>query len=459
MPDTVDEPKSEAADVAEAVAAGVATDQQVAERLEHVPAQDAAAVLADMPRERAADVAEFLQPTTAAEIVAQLDAEIAGELIEAMDRPEAALVLAEMDPDDRVDVLDEVDEDVHDQLVAALEPEERAEVERLEQFEPDTAGGIMTLEVTALYEGLTVGDAIEELRTQSETLEQMFYVYVVDRRGHLVGVLSMRDLILARPARVLNEIMIPNVKSVPADMDQEAVAHFMRRYGYLAVPVVDAQHKLVGIITADDVQDVLEEEATEDVQVLFGAGAEERLTSPWTLSFQKRVGWLGVNLATAFGGAAVVGAFAGTIERMAVLAAFLPIVSAVGGNASVQAMAVTVRGLSAGDVDGALVRRVLVRELKVGVFAGASIGALMFGLALLYAGNQLGWPAGARLGGVVALAMLANLTLGCVVGTSVPMLMHKLGFDPAQSATIFTTALTDAVGFLLLLSLAAALLL
>jgi magnesium transporter len=276
-----------------------------------------------------------------------------------------------------------------------------------------------------------------------------------------VGVLSMRDLIMARSDQTLLQIMIPRqrVRVLFAEMDQEEVANLFRRYHYLAMPVVDRQDRLLGLVTVDDIVDVIQEETTEDVHKLFGAGAEEKLTSPWHFSFRKRVGWLAVNLATAFVGAAIVAAFESTIAALAILAAFLPVVSAVGGNASVQAMAVTVRGLSGSGIDGRLILRVLARELKVGAVAGACIGAILFVIAVAYGGPALGVPRAAQLGLVVATALLANVTLGCLVGTSVPIIMHRIGFDPAQSATIFTTATTDAVGFLLLLFLAAVFLL
>ncbi len=433
----------------------------VAAAVSEVEPHDAAHLLSQLPPERAGAVVPLLEPGQMAQIVTQMDADRAAEVLESMHPDHATAVLAELSPDDRVDILDELPEEKHDELVAGLDAEDRAEVRLLEQYAPDTAGGIMTPEVTKLYEYLSVQDAIETLRRLHEELEQMFYVYVIDRHGHLCGVLSMRDLILARPETRLSEIMIPRdkVRALPADMDQEEVANLFRRYHYLAMPVVDRHERLIGLVTVDDVVDVMQEETTEDVHKLFGAGAEEKLTSPWYYSFQKRVGWLGVNLLTAFVGAAVVAAFQGTIAQLAILAAFLPIVSAVGGNASVQAMAVTVRGLAAGRVDRALLRQVLVRELKVGVVAGIVIGLLMFGITVVTSGHDVGWSRAAEYGTVVAAAMVANLTLGCLVGTSVPVLMQRLGFDPAQSATIFTTAITDAVGFLLLLALAATFLL
>jgi magnesium transporter len=257
----------------------------------------------------------------------------------------------------------------------------------------------------------------------------------------------MRDLILAKPERPLREIMIKNVRAVPATMDQEMVAHEMRRYGYLAMPVVDEQNKLIGLITLDDVMDVMEEETTEDVQKLFGAGAEERLTSPWPFSFKKRVWWLQVNLLTAFFAGAVVGIFEDTISRFAVLAIYMPIVAGMGGNASAQAMAVAVRGLAVGRIDRSTLYKVLHRELFVGVLTGVVVGLTTAAVALIWQKNPI-------LGVVVALALMINHTLACTTGAGIPFLMKKLGFDPAQSATIFATTVTDVVGFFCLLGLA-----
>lgn len=421
----------------------------VAEQIENVPAVDGAEMMHGLTPEQAADVAEYLDPNTAADVLAEMDAQDAAHVIEDMETPEASMVLAAMDPDDRVDILDHVTDKLHDELVAELGAEDADEVRRLEQYPPDTAGGIMTTDVTSLYEYVSVDDAIHLLRRMSEELEQMFYVYIIDRRQHLVGVLSMRDLILAKPERRLRDIMIPNVRSVPATMDQEEVANLMRRYGYLAMPVVDERGRLVGLITHDDVLEVLQEEAREDVQRMFGAGAEERLTSPWQFSFQKRVGWLLVNLGTAFAAAAVVGMFEGTIARLAILAAYMPIVAGMGGNASAQAMAVAIRGIALGEVDRKLLGRILYREAIVGLLTGIVIGLVTAVIALLFNANQ-----GVLFGVVVGVALIINHTLACVTGVFIPFVMKSLGFDPAQSATIFATTVTDIVGFFCLLGLA-----
>ena len=424
--------------------------RDVAARIEEIPAADGADVLETMPPGEAADVAEYLDPTTAGAILSEMDPALAATVVSDMEAPEASMVLAAMHPDDRVDVLEHIPAPMHDAIVGEMNAEDVEEVRQLEQYPPDTAGGIMTTDVTALYEYLSVGEAINQLRELNETLEQMFYVYVIDRRGHLIGVLSMRDLILARPDRLLRQIMRTNVVSVPATLDQEQVARLMRRFGYLAMPVVDGRNRLVGIVTLDDVVDVVEEEATEDVQKMFGAGAEERLTSPWVFSFQKRVWWLLVNLATAFMAAAVVGLFSETIQKWVVLAFYMPVIAGMGGNASAQAMAVAVRGLALGQVDRTLLGRVLVRQFLVGLLTGVVIGLITGAIAAIFHHDQ-GWS----LAMVVTLALIINHTLATVSGAGIPFIMNSLGFDPAQSATIFATTVTDVGGFFSLLGLAA----
>ena len=443
--------RQERDDAIAAATAGPAQDmpREVASRIEEIPAADGAAVLQNLSTEQAADVAEYLDPETAGRILSEMDPVLAASVVTDMDPPEASMVLAAMDPDDRVDVLEYVPEKVHDAIVGEMDAEEAQEVRDLEQYPPDTAGGIMTTQVTSLYEGLTVEEAIAELRRLSAELEQMYYVYVVDRRRHLVGVLSMRDLILSRPGRRLSQIMRPDVASVPATMDQEQVARMMQKYGFLAIPVVDARNRLLGIITVDDVVDVLQEEATEDVHKMFGAGAEERLTSPWFFSYRKRVVWLLVNLATAFMAASVVGMFSETIEQMVILAMYMPVIAGMGGNASAQAMAVAVRGIALGQVDRSLLRQVLYRQFLVGLFTGVTVGLVTFFVARMVH-HDYPW----ELALVVALAMVFNMAVACLSGAAIPFVMKSLGFDPAQSATIFATTLTDIGGFFSLLGLA-----
>jgi magnesium transporter len=300
----------------------------------------------------------------------------------------------------------------------------------------------------ALPEGSTVGDAVDELRRHGDEAAPS-YVYVVDAAARLVGVVSMRDLVLARPATPLRRVMRTDVVSVGAADAPEAVARVLRRGRYAALPVVDRAGRLVGTVTADDVMDSIERDATEDVQQMFGAGPEERLTTPWHLSFRRRLPWLMVNLGLAAVGASVVGAFERTIGAWTVLAMYMPIVAGMGGNASAQAMAVAVRGIAVGDADRISLRRVVARELRVGAASGIVTGAAAAGVALvLHRGH------GTLLGALVGTSLLINHTVACAWGAAIPFLMKWLGFDPAQSATIFTTTLTDVLGFFTLLGLA-----
>jgi magnesium transporter len=422
-------------------------DERMALRLEDIPAADGARVLGDLPTGEAADVAEALDPHTAADILSEMEPTDAARVVADMERPEASVVLSAMDPDDRVDVLGELDQEDRDRLVDDLPADDANEVRRLEIHPADTAGGLMTTDVTALREDLSVQQAIEQLRKLRERHEQMFYSYVIDARRHLVGVLSMRDLIFAAPERRVADIMICNVHALPANLDQEEVARSFKKFNYLAMPVVDDRGRLLGIVTVDDVVDVIEREATEDVQKIFGAGPEERLISPWHYSFKARTPWLVVNLATAFLAGWVVSWFDSTIAAITVLAVYMPIVAGMGGNASAQAMAVTIRGIATGERGRAVVRHVIIREAIVGVLTGLIIGVITAAVILLWQGS---FP----LAVVVLTALVVNHTLACVSGAAVPFAMKRLGFDPAQSATIFATTVTDVAGFFCLLGLA-----
>lgn len=423
---------------------------EIATRIEEISAGEAARLMEQLTSAKAADVAEALDPPTASRFLARMNIRRAADVVAAMEVAEAGMVLSAMNPDDRVDILGRLPLDLHDALVAELNVEERAEVKHLEQFPPDTAGGIMTSEVTALYEYITIENAIQLLRRLNEELEQMFYVYVINRRGQLVGVLSMRDLILAKPDSQLRNIMIKNVRCVPATMSQHDVAKLMRNYGYLAVPVVDADNGLLGLITLDDVVDVIQEEATEDFQRMFGAGAEERLTSPWHFSFKKRIWWLEINLATAFMAASVVAMFSDTIQAVPILAAYQTIVSGMGGNGGAQAMAVAIRGIATGESSGTVLRRALRQQFLVGLWSGVVVGLTTGIIAAVFNYSHHGIV----LGLVVFAALFFNHINACITGVCIPFVMKRFGFDPAQSSTIFATTFTDCGGFFACLGLA-----
>lgn len=422
---------------------------EVAEQMKDIAPENGAAALEFLPPRVAANAAARMDTNLAAKIIGRMDTAMGAKLFELMPVDSAAKILCAMEPDDRVDALEKLDHRLHEALIDRMGAAQAEETRKLELYPPDTAGGIMTTNVTALPRHLSVEQAIAELRRLHEKSAQLFYVYVVDQNRRLMGVLSMRDLVLARPDEQVDRIMFKDVRSIPATLDQEEVARRMKSSRFLAMPVVDEAERLVGLVTYDDVVDVIQEEASEDLQRMFGAGAEERLNSPWRFSFSKRIGWLAVNLLTAFFAGWVVGLFGSTISRFAVLAIYMPVVSGMGTNAGAQAMSVAIRGITSGVTDKKMLRSVLFREMIVGALGGLVIGSATACIAALFQ-----YQHGYALGLVVAVSLMITQTIACVSGSGLPFLMRKLGFDPAQSATIFATTVSDVTGFATLLGFA-----
>ncbi len=423
--------------------------RELAERLRTFEPADGAVALEILPPEAAAGAAQLLPRSMAADMLRRVEPERAEGLFALMVPQAASDILSAMAPDDRVDVLRQCSRKLHDTLVRDMAPAEAAETRQLEQYSARSAGGIMTTEVTALPKTYTVEQAIAELRKIHQKSGQLFYVYVVDDQRRLVGVLSMRNLVLAETNYLLENILIPNVKSVPATMDREEVARLMRASRFLALPVVDEDGRLAGLITLDDVVDVIHEEATEDVQRMFGAGAEERLSSSWHFSFSKRIWWLQVNLGTAFLAGLVVAVFGSTMHRLSFLAIYIPVISSMGSNAGAQAMSVAIRGITQGRPNQKLLRHVLNRETIVGFLSGIVIGVTTAIIAMIWQFHH-----GVALGVVLGVSIIITQTLACITGAAIPFIMRQLGFDPAQSAIIFISTITDIAGFALLLGLA-----
>jgi magnesium transporter len=304
--------------------------------------------------------------------------------------------------------------------------------------------------VFSLNEETTVGEAIAQLQV-SEDWEMVFYIYVVDQRNHLVGVLSLRQLIQRRPEIHLKDIVTPQVISVSTHTDQEEVAQLVASYNLLAIPVVDSENKLVGFIPVDDVIDVIKEEATEDIYRLAGLDVAERVLSPPRTSVRMRIPWLVLNLATAFLVALVVSFFEDTIRQFAVLAVFMPVVPLLGGNAGTQTLTVMVRGIALGELRWSNSRKALIKEVLVGTANGVTIGIIVALVALAWKGS----PA---LGVVLGLSMFGTLIMAAIAGTLVPLALRWFKVDPALASSVFVTTTTDVVGFLFFLGLGAQLL-
>ncbi len=408
---------------------------EIAQDLEDLSQEEILQILQQLPPGLAGDVLEQLRPRLSAWLVAHLD------------RDEASDLLEEMEPDDAVDVIEQFRPEEQRELLGRMEAEEAKLLEELIVHSPDTAGGIMSPEVVALPKELTVEETIAELRRVAEGAETIYYAYVVDEERRLLGVLSMRDLTLSSPGRRLEEFMIQDVLKVDVEMDKEEVARLFDRYNYMALPVVNSQGHLLGIVTVDDVIDVLRQEVTEDMHRLVGVAVEERVFSPLRSSVKRRLPWLYINLITALLAAGVVAFFEGAIARMAALAIFMPIIAGQGGNAGVQTVTVIVRGIALGEIDVGKGRRALVKELALGLLHGLAIGIPVALLTLLWKGDP--W-----LGVVVGLAMFLNMIIAGIFGAAIPLGLRLAGLDPALSASIFLTTATDIFGFLLLLGLA-----
>ena len=394
-------------------------------------------------------VLRFLPEEKASDILSEMDAPDSAEVVAAMREPRALKILEELEPDDAADVVAELDEADRSRLMSKLEPDTAKTVEALLHYDPETAGGVMTPECATIEPEMTVNEAIEQIRHFYEETEQIYAIYVVNREHHLMGLVAMRDLILARPDQKIEEIMNPQIKGMCSpDIDREEVALSLAEHNLLAIPVVDADGKLLGMVTHDDVVDILQDEATEDIQILVGAGADESIHDDIFYSIRRRHPWLLVNLLTAFMAAGVVYMFAEQIAQLALLAVFMPVIASMGGNTGNQALVVAIRSMSMGEVRLNDALRLCRKELTMGLINGSLIGILA-GLATYVLVREV------KISLVVFAAIILNMGLAGLAGATIPLLLRKFKYDPAHGSSIFLTTLTDIAGFFIFLSLGA----
>ncbi|HEV8660968.1 MAG TPA: magnesium transporter [Thermoanaerobaculia bacterium] len=388
----------------------------------------------------------LIEAGKAARTLLELDEADLNEITSSLDDATIAAICSSSAPDDAADLLDALDNERRERILELLGATQSAKLESLLEGEEETAGSLMNTEFLALSEDLTVAEAVEAIR-QYPRKESFFYVYCVDEGGHLVGVLSLRSLILASAAARLKDIMVQSVVRTQVDSTPEEVAQIVSKYDLLSVPVVDLQNRLVGVVTVDDVIDVIQEQAEEDLLHLAGVAAEERVSTPAGQSFRMRFPWLAINLATAFLASWVVSWFQGTIERWAALAVFMPIVAGMGGNAGTQTLTVFVRGLALGEIDWSSGFRAVWKEVLVGFgngFANGLLTTLVVGF----------WTHDWTLATILLAAMTFNLIVAGIAGGLVPLALEKFGFDPAIASSIFVTTFTDVGGFFSFLGLA-----
>ena len=382
-----------------------------------------------------------------ADVLAELEPESWPKIAELLDRDYLISIVREMADDDSAVFLRSLPEELAEEILTQLHDDQSEDVEHLLGYDEDTAGSIMSTDVFSLDQDVTVKQAIEALQ-DSEDYEMVFYVYVTDEHNHLVGVLSLRQLLTVPPATKLSDIMSTNVMRVRADIDQEEVADLVARYNILAIPVVDDQGKLLGLITVDDVIDVMRDEATEDILRMAGTSEEELLLGYKSFRIARlRLPWL---LTTLVGGmitGTLMWLFRATLEQAIMLISFIPVITGMGGNVGGQTSTIMVRGFATGRIDFSMLRQVFFKELRVGLIMGSVCGLVIAGIASV-------WQQNLYLGLAVGVAMVTAITVAACMGVIVAAFFKKVGVDPAIASSPFVQTVNDITGILIYFSTA-----
>jgi magnesium transporter len=388
----------------------------------------------------------------ASEILSQVDTPTGVRIITRIEREKAAEILQGMDPDDEISILEEIPVEVREEILSHLSESAAESIEELLQYPEDSAGRIMNTNYFSLQEDVTVSDAISELQKRgADATEMVFYIYVVDSRNHLIGVCSLRQLLLVPPSTTIMSVMTHEVVSVNVETDQEDVARLVEKYDFLAVPVTDDENKLLGIVTVDDVIDVIRHEATEDIMKMVGTG-DEYHTRSVLRSARMRMPWLLAAFLGGYIGIQFLNMFNATLERIVAVAFFLPIIIAMGGNIGITSMTIVVRGLATGKIAIKQVRTVVVKELSVALLLGIVYGSLLMLLAYLQFGDVT------YLGFVAGFSMFISMIMAAAIGTFMPIVLHFFKVDPAVATGPFVTSTVDSLGILVYLGMATMLL-
>jgi len=429
---------------------------QLSALLEEIHDEDLADLVGMLEEHEAALLLKTLKPEEAAPIFERLDEDQQEAIVSELGSDSAAQIVSEMAADERTDLIEALPEKVGDDLLSSLEkvdPEAAAEVEELAKWAEDSAGGLMTTDYVAAPPNVSVAEAIDSIRKASSSAETIYYVYVLSETERLLGIVSLRDLLLASSTDKIADVMTENIFAVSPETDQEEVARTMAKYDFAALPVVGPDRKLLGVITFDDVMDVLTQEQTEDMQRLAAVGPMEDgyfQTSFWTF-FGKRAPWLAALLVSEFITGTVLRHYDAVIEAVSKLAYYVPMLISTGGNTGSQSSSLVIRGLAVGDVKPVDWRRVFVRELGQGVALGVMLSTI--GMVRIWF-----WGDGLALMFTVGFTLLGIVIMGCTVGSMLPLLLKRLGLDPATSSTPFIATLIDVLGILIYLNVAKVLL-
>jgi magnesium transporter len=417
----------------------------------------AAAILEELSDQALSELIGDLDLEEAAEILTELQPELAVEVLEDLPAGTAASLLEEMSPEDAADLLGEIAEEAASGLLDLLPSETAVEVRRLLEYPPDSAGGLMTTDIARLPIGLTAGEAIERIRQLHEELEDLSYVYVVDDHDRLTGVVSFRDLVFKRPGAGLDEVMVGDPISVRLQADREEINQLIQRYHLFGIPVVDAEGRLVGMVNTEAVIESIQEEASEDFVAAMGAGVGESVRSSIKSSVLARLPWMSFDLLISTIVVLAVSRFSRVLGEFVVLAALMPVVARIGGDAGAQSLAVVIRGLATDEIPASGGHRVVIREATIGAVNGVAIALLAGALGYLMQSLRDG-PNPGRIATAMAVAALANLVVAGAAGSGIPLALRRLGLDPALGSNLFLTTVTDLLGFAGFLAVATALL-
>jgi len=389
-----------------------------------------------------------LNKAQAIDVFEYLPNEIQEELINSLHDVQVVQLVEAMSPDDRAELFDELPAKVVKRLLKELSSEQRQATATILGYPEGTAGRVMTTEYVWLREGLTVGEALSKIRRQDEDKETIYYAYVTDDNRKLVSVVSLRQLLFTFPDVFIRNIASDRVIRVTTETSQEEVAQIMKRYDLIAIPVVDREDRLVGIVTIDDVIDILEEEATEDIQKLAGVSGDEAALSPPQVTIRKRLPWLLGNILLYIGAASAIAPFQDVIEIVPVLAVIMPILSNTSGNVAIQALSVTVRGLGVGEVTPLDTFKILRKEILAGLGTAVALASALGILSLIWAHPGERWVSI-----VAGMVMSVNVFVAATLGTVLPMTLKRLNLDPALISGPLLTTTLDAIGFFTFLSM------
>ena len=427
-------------------AVGAGDDEAARALVEPLHPADIADLFELTPHEDRAALAKALKDLLDADVFAEMNDYVREDLIDALTPTEVADLASELDTDDAVAIIEDMEEADQRAVLRALDPDDRAAIEEALSYPEETAGRLMQRELIAVPDHWTVGDTIHFLRHHEELTTDFWEVFVVDAGHHPVGTCQLSWILRTPPEIAMADVMKREQTLIPVDMDQEEVALRFQKYALISAAVVDASDRLVGMITVDDIVHIIQQEAGEDVLRLSGAG-EGDINEPIRLTVRSRVAWLVVNLGATILSASVVGIFQGEIARFALLAALMPIVSALGGNAGTQTLAVVVRALATNQLTSSNTVRMLFREFRIALCNGAALGLVGAVGSYLILGNL-------QLSIVFAIAMMINSIVAGLVGVVVPVALDKANVDPAVSSAVFVTTATDVMGFFSFLGLA-----